>query len=85
MLGAAELLPSDVEVGMMLESTIVFVPPDLLVTAAAVSKTVLMPSSNVAVAAISIVESIVAYGSVSQEVWMIVEITVVVIVITVAL
>ncbi len=43
-----------------------------------------MPPSKVIVATASTVASIVAYGSVSQEVWKIVEISVVVIVNTVA-
>lgn len=68
MLGAAELLSSDVEAGIVVVSAIVFVPPYSLVTAAAVSKAVLMPSFTVVVAATSTVESSVAYGSVSQEV-----------------
>ncbi len=68
-LDTAELLPSDVDDGMLVTSAMVFVSQKSLVTAGAVSKAVLMPFSNVVVAATSIVESIVAYGSVSQVVW----------------
>jgi len=84
-LGAAELLSSDVEARMMVVPTTVFVSQCSLVMAAAVPKAVLMPSWTVVVAAKDTVESIVAYGSVSQEVWRIVEITVIVLIITVAL